>query len=378
MITRVSKAIVVLITMSLLFSLSGCSGEQQAARTNAIKVDTAVVKKMDITKYAGYVGSVRASNEQVIMAGLPKRVIAVHVTAGQKVEKGQLLLQLDSSKIAEAVQQAEAGLATAQAALEANLVQRQMALNNYNRYQELHKIGAVSDVELENAKAQYDALNTGAAEAGVAQAEAAVSLARQNLADCEIISPISGAVGLVNASVGETASVTSPIVVINNSENLEIEVKVSESDVSSVKAGTPTKVRIGALGDQELTGKIESVASVANSLTHTYPVKVTFPNTPTAEVKSGMFAEVKLSTQRGTGVLAIPMIAVLPKNGENIVYVVNDQDQAEAVVVETGLNDGTYTEIRKGLREGQTVITRGNTLIDETSALDLGDGGTEK
>lgn len=376
--TRVSKAMSILILILSLFSASGCSEAQQDAQASAIKVDTAVVKKMDITKYVSYVGSVRASNEQVIMAGLPKRVTAVYVTAGQKVEEGQILVLLDSSKIAEAVQQAEAGLATAQAALEANKVQRQMALNNYNRYQELHKIDAVSDMELENAKAQYDALNTGAAEAGVAQAEAAVSLARQNLADCEITSPISGVVGLVNASVGKTASVTSPIVVINNSENLEVEVKVSESDVSSIKAGTPTKVKIGALGDQELAGTIESVASVADSLTHTYPVKITFPNTPAAEVKSGMFAEVKLSTQRGAGVPAIPMTAVLPKNGENIVYVVNEQNKAEAVVVETGLNDGTYTEIRKGLQEGQTVITRGNTLIDETSVLDLADGGTVK
>jgi RND family efflux transporter MFP subunit len=364
--------------MLSLFSVSGCSKAQQDAQPATIKVDTAVVKKMDITKYTGYVGSVKASNEQVIMASLPKRVTAVYVTAGQKVEKGQILVLLDSSKIAEAVQQAEAGLATAEAALEANKVQRQMALNNYNRYQELHKIGAVSDMELENAKAQYDSLNTGTAEAGVAQAEAAVSLARQNLADCEIISPISGVVGLVNASVGKTASVTSPIVVINNSKNLEIEVGVSESDVSSIKAGTPAKVKIGALDEKELTGTVESVASVADSLTHTYPVKITLPNTSTAEVKSGMFAEVKLSTQRGTGVLAIPMTAVLPKNGENIVYVVNDQNKAETVAVETGLSDGTYTEIRKGLQEGQTVIIKGNTLIDETSALDLADGGTVK
>ncbi|HWQ71396.1 MAG TPA: efflux RND transporter periplasmic adaptor subunit [Desulfitobacteriaceae bacterium] len=376
--TRVSKAMIILIIMLSLFSVSGCSKAQQDVQPATIKVDTAVVKKMDITKYAGYVGSVKASNEQVIMASLPKRVTAVYVTAGQKVEKGQILVLLDSSKIAEAVQQAEAGLATAEAALEANKVQRQMALNNYNRYQELHKIGAVSDMELENAKAQYDSLNTGTAEAGVAQAEAAVSLARQNLADCEIISPISGVVGLVNASVGKTASVTSPIVVINNSKNLEIEVGVSESDVSSIKAGTPAKVKIGALDEKELTGTVESVASVADSLTHTYPVKITLPNTSTAEVKSGMFAEVKLSTQRGTGVLAIPMTAVLPKNGENIVYVVNDQNKAETVAVETGLSDGTYTEIRKGLQEGQTVIIKGNTLIDETSALDLADGGTVK
>jgi len=108
----------------------------------------------------------------------------------------------------------------------------------------------------------------------------------------------------------------------------------------------------------------------------TYPVKVSLPNNAAAQVKSGMFAEVLLGTQRRAGVIGIPMAAVLPKSGENIVYVVNEENRPQAVIVQTGLNDGKYTEITSGLQLGQKVITKGNTLINENSVLNFADGGT--
>jgi len=251
-------------------------------------------------------------------------------------------------------------------------------LSNYNRTKELHNAGAVSDQALEIAKAGYDALNTGTAEAGVAQAQAALNLAGQNLADCEIKSTMDGIVGRVDVAVGDTTSTQSPVAVINNTADLEVEVKVSESDVSSLQAGSNVKVRINAISAEPLTGSIKSVASVADSVSRTYPVKVSLPNNAQSQVKSGMFAEVMLGTEHRANVIAIPMAAVLPKNGESTVYVVNAENRAQAVVVQTGLNDGTYTEISKGLQAGQKVVTKGNTLIDDTSLLDIADGGTAK
>jgi RND family efflux transporter MFP subunit len=187
-----------------------------------------------------------------------------------------------------------------------------------------------------------------------------------------------GIVGRVDVSVGDTTSLQSPVAVINKTAELEVEGKVRESDVSSVQAGTAVKVRIRAIGEEPLTGAVKSVASVADSVTRTYPVKVALPNNPAAQVKSGMFAEVMLGTQHRAGVIAIPMDAVLPKSGESVVYVVNEENLAQAVVVQTGLNDGTYTEITEGLQVGQKVVTKGNTLIDETSVLNLADGGAAK
>ncbi len=373
--TRRRNIMVVLVIMLLLIVASGCGKKKEEAAQDAINVETAVVKNMDITKYAGYSGRVIGSNEEAVIPKLSGRVTAVYVTEGQPVRQGQVIVSLDSSKLDTAVQQAEAAAASARAALAANEVQRQTALTNYNRMLELHNANALSDQALEAAKAEYDALNTGAAEAGVAQAQAALSLALQSLADCQITSPMDGIVGRVDVKVGDTASLQSPVAVINNTADLEIEVKVSEADISSVQTGTAVKVKINAIGEEPLTGTIKSVASVADQVTRTYPVKVSLPNNAASQVKSGMFAEVMLGTQHRTGVIGIPMVAVLPKSGENTVYIINEENRAQAVIVQTGLNDGAYTEITGGLQVGQRVVTKGNTLIDENSVLNFVDGG---
>ncbi len=370
------NVMVMLFIMSLLIIVSGCGKEAQEVVQDTFKVETAVVKTMNITRYSSYSGRVKGSNEEAVMPKLSRRVTAVYVTEGQAVQQGQVIVSLDRSKLDAAVQQAEAAVATARAAQAANEVQRQTALSNYNRSQELHSAGAISDSALETAKAQYDALSTGAAAAGVAQAQAALNLAQQNFADCDITSPISGFVGRLDVAVGDTTSMQSPVAVINNTADLEVEVKVSESDVSSLQAGASVKVLIKAIGEEPLIGTIKSVASVADSLSRTYPVKVTLNNNSGAQVKSGMFAEVMLGTEHRTGVLSIPMAAVLPQNGESTVYVINEENRAQAVRVQTGLNNGTYTEITEGLQLGQKVVTKGNTLIDETSLLEFADGGT--
>ncbi|MCG9968692.1 efflux RND transporter periplasmic adaptor subunit [Pelotomaculum terephthalicicum JT] len=373
---RYRNVMVVLAIISLLMGISGCGKETQEEAPNVINVETAVVKTMDITRYSSYSSKVKGNLEEEVIPTLSRRVTAVYVTEGQAVRQGQVIVRLDPSKLDIAVQQAEAALASALAAQAANEVQRQTALSNYERTQELYSAGAVSKQALETAKAQYDALNTGAAEAGVAQAQAALNLARQNLADCEITSPMDGIVGRVDVSVGDMTSLQSPVAVINKTADLEVEVKVSESDVSSVQAGTAVKVRIKAIGEEPFTGTVKSVASVADPVTRTYPVKVALPNNQAAQVKSGMFAEVMLGTEHRAGVIAVPMDAVLPKSGESVVYVVNEENRAQAVVVQTGLNDGTYIEITGGLQVGQKVVTKGNTLIDETSVLNFTDGGT--
>ncbi|HEX3010516.1 MAG TPA: biotin/lipoyl-binding protein, partial [Syntrophomonadaceae bacterium] len=129
--TRYRNVISALLIMSLLMVVSGCGKEKtKVGQDNVITVNTAVVKKMDITKYSSYTGRVKGSAEEEVMPTQPLRVTAVHVTEGQVVHQGQVLVSLDSSKLNVGVQQAEAGVASARAAQAANEVQRQTALSN--------------------------------------------------------------------------------------------------------------------------------------------------------------------------------------------------------------------------------------------------------
>ena len=151
------NVMVVLVIMSLFIVVSGCGKKAQEEVQNVFKVETAVVKTMDITRYSSYSGRVKGSNEEAVLPKLSSRVTAVCVNEGQAVQKGQVIVSLDRSKQEAAVQQAEAAVASARAGQAASEVQRQTALSNYNRTKELHSAGAVSDQALETAKAGYDA-----------------------------------------------------------------------------------------------------------------------------------------------------------------------------------------------------------------------------
>ncbi len=369
-------ALVVLLSFSVL-ATGGCGSRNQAVeKESSIKVDTALIKKMNISQNTSYSGVIKGSSEEAVMAKESRRIAAVHVKEGQSVHRGQVLISLDRGTSDISVQQAQATLAAAQAAAASNQVQLQAAQRTLKRAQEMYNAGAASITELETAQDQVSTLSTGAVEAAVAQAQAGLNATRKNSENCEITSPINGIVGRIDVAVGDTASLQNPVVVINTTDNLEIKIKVSESDINSIRPGIPVEVWVDSIG-KSLTGIIKSVASIADS-TRSYPVAITLQNNPGVQAKSGMFAEVKLATQNKENILGIPMSAVLPQNGESVVFVVTNKKRSHQVRVETGISNGKYIEIVKGVKNGQTVVTKGNTLIEENTLLEISDGGAAR
>jgi multidrug efflux pump subunit AcrA (membrane-fusion protein) len=88
-----------------------------------------------------------------------------------------------------------------------------------------------------------------------------------------------------------------------------------------------------------------------------------------------MFAEVNVDTVHKDGVVCIPVAAVLPKEGFSIAYVVDKDRKARSVTVETGIKNNDYVEITKGIKAGQEVITKGNTLVNEGTLVKVVAGG---
>ncbi len=364
----------ILILMLLMITMAaGCNKSEPQAAATVINVESAVARTASISQYTNYSGRVKGSHEVSVMPKVASRVTKVYVEAGQQVSQGQILMSLDKTDLEVEIKQKEAALASARASQASNQISLQSAQRSYKRAQELYKAGAISDQDLEDARDKYDSLRSGSVEASVAQAQASLLALRQQIDNCDIKSPIDGIVGRVDISVGDTASLASPVAVINKSGELEIEVLVNENDIPFVEVGREVKLTVHAVGGDTLTGNIKSVSTIARQDSLSYPVTVTL-NNPHAGIRSGMFADVKLPTRYKENVLVIPLVAVIPRDGGNIVYVVNDRNQAHQVAVETGINDDKYIEITKGLKAGERVITTGNTLVDEGTTLKLAGG----
>jgi len=99
-----------------------------------------------------------------------------------------------------------------------------------------------------------------------------------------------------------------------------------------------------------------------------YPVTVTIDNSE-GKMKSGMYAKVLIDTSGAQSALSIPLSAVIPSNGVEVVYTVTDENKAKRVEVTTGISDETYVQILSGLKAGEKVVTKGNTLISDGSLL---------
>jgi len=376
-VNRIKRSLLVLMVLVLSLSLlSGCEKEKEVVKETELTVSTVKVEQRNIAQAVKYPGTVRGVNEVYIMAKVPARVTAIYVKPGDRVSAGQTLLTLDSSDYEASIRQAEAGVAMAEAGKRAHDIQLENARLNYERTQKLFEAGAASKQQLEAAQNAVDVLETGSIEATLEQAQAALQAAQTQLSHCILTSPISGVVGSINLSLGDTASLTSPAATVSDTSRLEIETLVSESEVSYIKTGAVVDVLVKAAGEKPFKGKVDSVSSVPDPMKHNYTVKVVLDN-PDNKIKSGMFAEVVISTVSKDDVLTVPLKAIVPRSGRQIVYTVDSKNRAHEVEVETGLRDTKYIEIVSGLKAGEQVITKGNTLVNNGTLVRVVSGGAK-
>ena len=342
--------------------VGGCGQTEEAVKETEISVNTAQATERNIAKSVRYAGTVRGQNEVYLIAKVPARVTGIHVNPGDKVSQGQKLITLDSSDYQAAVAQAQAGVKAA-------TLQLENARLGLERTEKLHAAGAASQLQLEQAQSAYDG-----ALVGVETANAGLAMASQQIGYCNLTSPINGVVGSINLSLGDTANPSSPAAVISETSQLEIEVRVSENEISFVEVGSPVDVYVRAVSDKAIEGQVASAATVPDPVKRNYGVKIRLDN-PEGQIKSGMFAEVVVNTINKDNAVCVPTNAIVPKGARSVVYVVDEENRAREREVEIGIENTTYVEIIKGVSVGEEVITKGSTLVAEGTLVRVITGG---
>lgn len=251
---RVGYGMVIMVLLTAMLAVSGCGKTEEVVKEPEIPVNTALVQMQDLAKSVNYSGIVRGKNEVYLMPKVAARVTAIYVQPGDPVKVGQALISLDNTDFIAGVQQAEAGLAMAQAGQRANALQVESAQADYERAKTLYAAAAISDQQLELARLKYESLTAGSAEAAVAQAQAAMAAALNLLTKCIITTPIDGVVGSIGLSLGDTANPAMVAAVVSDSRALEVEVLVSEAEVSYIQKNSQVKVYVRASQEAALRG----------------------------------------------------------------------------------------------------------------------------
>lgn len=325
--------------------------------------ETAKVQTATITTSVTATGTIEPVTSVTVGTQVSGIVSHLYVDYNSTVKKGQVIAELDRTNLISELNSAKATLSSEQSDMH---YQRA----NYKRYQELYKKGLVSADEYESAKLNYDR-----AVESVKSAQQSVARAQTNLGYATITSPIDGIVLSKSVEEGQTvaASFSTPelFTIAQDLTNMQVVADVDEADIADVKEGSKVTFTVDAYPDDVFQGSVKQVRQSATTTNNvvTYEVVISAPNSD-LKLKPGLTANITITTNERTNVCAVPVKAlrfnpneimlspdekIVNCDAKNKVWVKQGQT-IRAIAVETGISDGTMTEIISGLKAGETVI----------------------
>lgn len=313
------------------------------------KIETNVVhyvsveqaKVTAINRNLSFVGTFAASKDIMVLSETQGKVTKVYMNVGDYKPAGGLLAEVEDDLKRAAFKTAEANY--------------DKAKRDYDRFQKLYEQNSATESQLDNARFAY------------ITAESQYIVAKKQLADTRITTPISGTITMKNIEVGTMLQNNMPVANIIDISGLKLRVNVSEKEIVKLKKGDIAKVTSDVYSGIELRGVIESIGDKGDEA-HTYPVEISVTNNPKYRLKAGMFGRVAFNGTSTGEALTIPRSAVLGSVRDAYVYVV-ENGQAKKRSITTGEETGTRVTVVLGLIEGETVITAGQSTLQENAKV---------
>ena len=297
-------------------------------------------------------GTTRSIESTQITSTVTEKVKAIHFTDGQKVKKGQLLVELEKAE-----QQAELARA------EAIRGERKLALQRIRQLDE-RKLTSLDEVDRTRLELE--------------QAEASIRVIKARINDRLIRAPFDGVVGLRNISVGALVETADLITTLDDTSIMKLDFSVPSIVLSDIRPGMKLKATASALADLEFDGTIESINNRIDPVTRTVIVRALVPN-PEGKLLPGLLMQVDVLRNEREAVVTAEAAMMPMADRQYVMRVVGEGDDAtvEKVEVSTGLRMPGYVEILDGLSEGDLVVTHGNHKLkpgDKLNIIGIDDG----
>ncbi|MDO4702667.1 efflux RND transporter periplasmic adaptor subunit [Tannerella sp.] len=307
--------------------LSACSGGQKAqeVKDEKPKVKLASVTTRPVDQIQEYTATVEAYATNNIAPASPVRIEKIYVEVGDRVGKGQKLVQMDAS----------------------GLKQLKLQLDNqtteFTRIDELYKIGGVSKSEWEASKMTLEMRQTSY---------------KNMLENTALVSPISGVVTARNYDSGDMYGGGIPVVTVEQIMPVKLLINVSESYFTRIAKNSTVSVKFDVYGEEEFEGKVHLLYPTIDPTTRTFVVEIRLDNRD-MRVRPGMFARVTLNFGTADHVI-IPDKAIIkqPGSGERYVYVYQDS-VVYRKVVQLGRRMNDEYEIISGVDSDARVVISG-------------------
>jgi membrane fusion protein (multidrug efflux system) len=270
---------------------------------------------------------------------------------------------LNAGPLATDMQQAQDAITSAQQAL--------VKAQNPGADSDIAMQQSVVDQMYQNMLGKQDAYTDAdmqTAVAGVAQAEAGVSLAQANLDQTTVVAPFDGVIGSRALTAGAFATPSSTILTLA-STGVEVHVTVEEANLASVQPGQDVTLTVPAYPGVNFPAKVVTVAPSGDPRAHTFDVKIV-PNTQDQRLLPGMFAQAQIVAQQKPDALLVPKEAIVQQGNNQVVFVA-DNGKAVATPVQTGMTNDTSVEITSGLTPGAQVVVIGQNGLRDGAPIQV-------
>ncbi len=298
-------------------------------------VEVGRVEAMTLADDAQAVGSLRSRQGVTLRPEVSGRVAAIGFGDGQRVRRGQVLVQLDDT-----LQQAQLKQAQAQASI---------ARTNLQRNREL---------VLENFVSQ-SAVDQSAAALEVADAQ--VALSKAQLERMRIVAPFDGVAGIRSINLGDYVKDGADLVNIEDLSQVLVDFRLPERFVARARTGQVVEVSLDALPGQRFSGRIDALDSVIDANGRSLLVRARLDN-PGGVLKSGLFARTRIVFSTREHALVVPEEALVPQGGKQYLFKVVERGgakRAERIEARIGARLPGKVEILEGLAAGDLVVTAG-------------------
>jgi len=320
--------------------------ERKAAikeEVQAVRVITLTLESKRLEDKIDLPAEIEPFEDLMVKSEVPGQVVNVLVREGEKVQAGQILVELDDRDYVFRIERIEANYSLAKA--------------DHQRMSELVRKKISASTDLDKLEAQVKGL------------AAQLKEARLALDRTRIVAPINGQLNEIYTKTGDFLGVDKPVAQILQFDKVKVTVGVPESDVAAVFDLTEAEVVIDALGGHRVKGKKIFLSSQPRTLARLYNLELMIPN-PTGRILPGMFARVELVKKVFNDGLSIPLYAVITQDEESFVYV-EDDNKAEKRPVRLGVLMDWQIHVKSGLKPAEKVIIVGHRLLDNGQDVEV-------
>jgi HlyD family secretion protein len=311
-------AVVVVIAVLVIGSL--------ARRDTSERVDIAKVVRRDLTAVVRASGTIEPKRKVDVSANAMGTVTRLEVEEGQRVTRGDLLLEIDPTEYRAAVEALEASVLSRQADLRLAEASLDKAQQDHRRMVELYQEGLASEEQLVSARTtlRVEEARVEAAQHALEQVRANLEKARHDLSKVTIAAPMTGLITRLNVEEGENAimgTLNNPgtvLLTIADMGTLEAVVEVDETEVVQIELGQLAVVEIDAFPDREFTGTVTEIGnspirSGGGQQAVDFEVKITLDQAPPA-IRPGLTAKARVTVAERSDAVAVPLGAVTARD----------------------------------------------------------------